>query len=150
MTVHGWWILVIFILAGLASIVGISFDFLAKMGTLTHFLLIFIIIVLFFILSHIEKIYLLLKNTEENAEHKRMRDVRLERTSTESLYTPSGASVSDRLTDEEMEEIDREEITKKKPNVFIRWISAVETVVFKALLVIGSLLILGLIIVLFF
>ena len=114
---------VIFILAGLSSIVGISFDFLDKMGTLTHYLLIVIIIVLFFILSHVEKIYLLLKNTEENAEHKRMRDVRLERTSTESLYTPSGASVSDILTDEEMEEIDRKERTKTKTLALIIFVS---------------------------
>ena len=98
MTVHAWWIIVIFILGVLSSIGIISFDFLDKMGTLTHYLLIVIIIVLFFILSHVEKIYLLLKNTEENAEHKRMRDERLARTSTEDLYTPSEVSVSDRHT----------------------------------------------------
>tara|TARA_R110000824_G_C15090400_1_gene665294 strand:- start:174 stop:587 length:414 start_codon:yes stop_codon:yes gene_type:complete len=123
MTVHGWWIIVIFILAALSSIGIISFDFLDTMGTLTHYLLIVIIIVLFFILSHVEKIYLLLKNTEENAEHKRMRDERLERTSTEDLYTPSGASVSDILTDEEMEEIDRKERTKTKTLAVIIFVS---------------------------
>ena len=129
MSVHAWWIIVIFILGVLSSIGIISFDFLDKMGTLTHYLLIVIIIVLFFILSQVEKIYLLLKNTEENAEHKRMRDERLERTSTEDLYTPSEVSVSDRLTDEEMEEIDREEITEKKPNVFKKLFDVFETAV---------------------
>ena len=123
MSVHAWWIIVIFILGVLSSIGIISFDFLDKMGTLTHYLLIVIIIVLFFILSHVEKIYLLLKNTEENAEHKRMRDERLERTSTEDLYTPSGASVSDILTDEEMEEIDRKERTKTKTLAVIIFVS---------------------------
>ena len=53
MTVHAWWIIVMFILGVLSSIGIISFDFLDKMGTLTHYLLIVIIIVLFFILSHL-------------------------------------------------------------------------------------------------
>ena len=133
MTVHAWWIIVIFILGVLSSIGIISFDFLDKMGTLTHYLLIVIIIVLFFILSHVEKIYLLLKNTEENAEHKRMRDERLERTSTEDLYTPSEVSVSDRLA------VSDRHTVEEMSNVFIRWIS----VAVKTLLVIGSLLILA-------
>jgi|TARA_R110000803_G_C11916257_1_gene313822 hypothetical protein len=133
MSVHAWWIIVIFILGVLSSIGIISFDFLDKMGTLTHYLLIVIIIVLFFILSHVEKIYLLLKNTEENAEHKRMRDERLERTSTEDLYTPSEVSVSDRLA------VSDRHTVEEMSNVFIRWIS----VAVKTLLVIGSLLILA-------
>ena len=68
MTVHAWWIILIFILGILDVLEIVSFDFLSELGIVTNFLLIVIVIILFFILINVEKIYLLYKNAEKNPE----------------------------------------------------------------------------------